>query len=234
MLDNWLVQNFISDLLFLGVTAVGAAVIAYLSVRRSRWMVAVLAATLFVTCAVVIKTSLVLVRYSTSHPQTEVGDLQNQIEKWARKYRLGLRRDDNEETLFRYRVTRVAMGQPEELIVERPKGDFSDFLDVRSEGPLRGNLLKNYETLNEQDRNLLADEISVELARANMEYSVNLPKRIMIQKALPITADLSEFNFLQAMQDVFAAQRLASVVLQRRIGVVDATKKPSRQKSSGR
>ncbi len=133
------------------------------------------------------------------------------VRDWLNNFQYAVKKSPVETAYFRYLVT-VDSGT--KMFIGRPKGDFQDYVLIRSDlipGPQD---LEHIATLTTLQTAVIVGNIRLELARHHVGYlNISIPiKDAHIFKRIPIRETLTEHDFVAAIEEVEAAAHSVAFV----------------------
>jgi hypothetical protein len=206
--DRPVTANIISSAIYATLILGGSVVIAYLQHSYQAWFTWVLWTLISAALITVIVAAFEIWR-RLPKPTTEVTpeNIEANIRAWLDSFRLGVKREENPDALFTI-IASLDNGMP--ILIWRPR-----LLDryIMVEGHIRISPDDKaiFDSLPEEEKAVFAMRLSVELSRDSMGFVMNLAQTndIVLQRRLPITTDLTESNFMTAVDEVTNATHRA-------------------------
>lgn len=205
---EWLWQGLALWVITLLLATLGSFMMAYLKATGSRLVspilygLATFALTLFII--LVLRGMAALPR-----PQQEITpeNVESNIRNWLDTFRLAAKKESNPEAYFIFVVT-APNGNP--IVVTRTKA-LDRYITYQATLTVSPQHLEILDKLPEDQSTQLIRELTIELARSRIGFSIVGPglKGIVLNKALPITNNLTEGTFAQYLDEMDSGLILA-------------------------
>jgi hypothetical protein len=212
MFRRWAEGTLQSILAALIIALVPGTVVAYLVRIQSSWSGPILMG----MCAVALGMFIVLALDAIRRlpPRRVIPNLKNIescVREWLNNFQCAVKKSPVETAYFRYLVT-VDSGT--KMLIGRTKGDFQEYVQVRSDMAPNAEEMANFNKFSDMERAVVISNIKLELARRNVGYrNLNIPLHdFFIFKRVPIRESLTEHEFIAAIDEVEAATHSVSFV----------------------
>jgi hypothetical protein len=141
--------------------------------------------------------------------QTTPDNLKASVRQWLDDFHYASSTNDRPTNYFGFNVT---MFDKHVLTIEREK-DHDMFLVFGVNINSDPSTMSRYNALTNQQKVELDQEIRLELAREKIDNGGEFPSHIVISDAIPITDNLNESAFHQAIQNIDVAQTLIEMTI---------------------
>jgi hypothetical protein len=133
-----------------------------------------------------------------------LGNIESCVRDWLNNFQCSVKKSPVETAYFRYLVT-VDSGT--KMLIGRTKGDFQDYVQIRSEMNPSPSDMAYFDSLSDIQRAVVVGNIRLELARRQVGYrNLSIPTNdFYIFKRIPIRETLTEHEFINAVDEVEAA-----------------------------
>jgi hypothetical protein len=191
-----IIAGVISSLIIIGV----GAVLDYLQHSHPSWFGVVLWG--LVGCgliAVILMPFILLKRLPKRAPEVTPENIEANIRTWFDSFRLSTKRIDDPQSLFALLAT---LDNDMKILITRPKL-LDRYIAIHSAITISPDDKAMLDGLPAEEHGIFAMRLSVELSRTGMGYTMDLPKNtITLTRRVPITANLNEGNFMEAVDAV--------------------------------
>jgi hypothetical protein len=204
-----IVQGVLSTI---AIALIPGAFLIYLARLQSVWTTPLLIGLGGTMMAAIIICAARLVR---SLPNERVIPTTDNIEKcvrdWLDNFRYGVKNDPIQTAHFRFVVTTDGGRR---IIVGRVREEFSDYVTLRADIKPTEEELALMEKIGEYEKQLMIMDLQLEMARAQIGYSglETSAGPFYLFRRIPITRNLTEHEFIAAMDAVDAAVNSISIV----------------------
>jgi hypothetical protein len=195
------------------LSLIPGAAVAYLAHIRSVWTMPVLLG----LCAAAVTMVIVLAadairRLPPRRVIPSIKNIETCVRDWLNNFQCSVKKSPVDIAYFRYLVT-VDSGT--KMLIGRTKGDFQDYIQIRSDISPGTDDLKKLSELTDLERAVVLGNIRLDLARRHVGYrllAISAEGDSHVFKRIPIRETLTEHEFIAAMDEVEAAVHSVGLV----------------------
>lgn len=208
----WVLQIFASELAGFLLIAGVPTLLGVLRKKAPDWAGVVLYVAAGLALALVIwGGSLGILRYQNASAITTTQNIEGLVSTWSSRFQLSVKKQhlsgsDGEH--FHYVLTLVN-GLHVTVIrtVER-----DDYLTLRGRLKLSDKDVALFNALSPEERAVLGAQLGTELAKHEVGFTYNLPEFVQVERAIPITDQLTESTFIENVNRIDTALMLVKFV----------------------
>jgi hypothetical protein len=144
-----------------------------------------------------------------------IGEVESAIKSWVEAFGYGIRKLDIPDAYFAYQVT-ASDGNP--VVVLRPTR-LDRYLMLQRGVVLSDRHRQLFNELADKEAKRLVSEVRLRLAQANIQFSHggSTFTKIVVQKRIPLTEDLTEYKFVEAIVEIMCAYVIANETITQRL-----------------
>jgi hypothetical protein len=147
--------------------------------------------------AVILAAWAVLTRIPKRLPETTPENVESNIRAWLDTFQITTQRITEVNGIFALLVT-LASGM--KIVIMRPRL-YDKYIQMESATRMSDHDKKRFEALPPEEQNIFGAAFSVELARTGMGFTMDLlSNNIVLSRRIPITPNLNEGSFMEALE----------------------------------
>lgn len=123
-------------------------------------------------------------------------NLEVNVRQWLDDFHLSVKRKDDPDAFFSFDIVGPSGG----MTLRRAK-KLDKYLVLGAIAGLDEKLMNEYSRLSDEQKAELDSDLKLELARARLSFEYRLPGPILISNAIPITANLTEYDVIKNISD---------------------------------
>ena len=197
-------ENIIASILYALFIVGGGALLALLkSLAPNLFIYALWGLIGSALTAVIVVAFIVLKRIPKRLPETTPQNVESNIREWLDVFRLTTQRLQEPSAYFGFLVTSPSGMN---MVILRSR-EFDRYVLLRGGLNIAPEDKKNVDALSDEEKGRLVSRLTIALSRSGMGFEMDWPgNRIALTRRLPITANLTEASFMEAVEAMDVAK----------------------------